>query len=83
MVAKAMLKWFAELNERFLLAWKSIEQIKSDRFIFGLSLSRFVVHEDKIRYRNRTLSCRFGGSPAQERYSIRNLLLGMTIYFSD
>jgi hypothetical protein len=48
-----------------------------------LSLSRFVVHEDKIRYRNRTLSCRFGGSPAQERYSIRNLLLGMTIYFSD
>ena len=54
--AKACLKWFAALDEFPLHVCKFIEYIHTKRIIFCLALSRFVVLQDKIRYRDWTLS---------------------------
>ena len=53
---KTCFKWFAELEEFPLHIWNLVEYIHSNWVFFCLGITRFVVQQDQIRYRHRTLS---------------------------
>jgi hypothetical protein len=54
--AKASFKWFAVLQDFPLHICNLVEYIQTNRILFFLALSRFVVQQDQIGYRHRTLS---------------------------
>ena len=53
---KTCFKWFAELEEFPLHLWNLIENIHTNWVLFSLGIIRFVVQQDQIRCRHRTLS---------------------------